>query len=424
MTVLEIVGLVATILSIIGVVVTVAVRLATSPLKNENTQLQWQIKEIAENQAKLVESLTLIKTSSSEAQTLKSDIDKELKLLAQMIGVGTASVLVPYPPGQNNRLAFLSILGPEASKLKHVYVNVNSSIAGEVYISNRSALVNDMQSDQNWNPTADKRTAFTTSNLLCVPLKYGDAVIGVSQFLNKADSFTAQDRDAMEKAVSTLSFKVGKFVQGIDNFEILGLGYAQNIEDGTVVFIDLSSSSSLLRGAHPLPKTDVIGLINEYLERLTNVAIKNGCIVDKYLWDGCLFSLNVANSVPDHKLVGYRTALEMKQKFDELKISWLRAGYPVQQLFCRIVLTCGPVIQVDMGPAQYRQKTIVGDPVVAASALCANAPRNRSVILVDQAVYESIASEHIKAQKLSPDILGKAKGLINSAYQIELSNEQ
>lgn len=423
MTFIEVLGLVATILSITGVIVGVAVRLATSPLKSENTQLQWQIKEIAENQAKLVESLTLIKTSSSEAQTLKAEIDKELKLLAQMVGVSAASVLVPYPPGQTNRLAFLSILGPEASKLKHVYVNVNSSIAGEVFLDNQSVLVNDMRTDKKWNPTADKRTAFTTNNLLCIPLRYGDSVVGVTQFLNKADAFTAQDRDTMERAVMTLAFKVGKFVQQVDNFEILGLGYAQNIEDGTVVFIDLSSSSSLLRGAHPLPRADVIGIINEYLEKLTNVATRNGCIVDKYMWDGCLFSLNVANSIPDHKLVAYRTALEMIQRFEELKLSWLRAGYPAEQLFCRVVLTCGPILQVDMGPAQYRQKTIVGDPVVAASALSGNAPRNRNVILVDQTVYDAIFSEHVKAQKISPEKLGKAKGLTNNAYQLEIPNK-
>jgi class 3 adenylate cyclase len=418
----EVLGLVSTILGITGVIVGVAVHLATSPLKSENSKLQWQIQQITENQAKLVESLALIKTTSSEAQNLKAEIDKELKLLAQMVGVSSASILVPYPPGQNSRLAFLSILGPEASKLKHVYVNVNSSIAGEVYLTHQSVIVNDMETDKKWNPTADKRTAFTTNNLLCVPLRSGDTVIGVAQFLNKSDAFVVQDRDTLEKAIMTLVFHVGKFVQQVDNFEILGLGYAQNIEDGTVVFIDLSSSSSLLRGAHPLPKADVIGIINEYLEKLTTIAAKNGCIVDKYMWDGCLFSLNVANSIPDHKLVAYRTALEMHQRFEELKASWKRAGYPVEQLFCRIVLTCGPILQVDMGPAQFRQKTIVGDPVVAASALSADAPRDRNVILVDQAVFNAISSDHIKAQKVSPDKLGKARGLISNAYQIELVN--
>lgn len=421
MTVIEVIGLIATILSIAGVIVGVAVRLATAPLKVENDQLQKQIRDIAENQARLVETLTLIKTSSSEAQTLKVEIDKELELLAQMVGVGAASVLVPYPPGQVTRLAFLSILGPEASKLKHVYVNVNSSIAGEVFIGNQAVLVNDMLTDKKWNSTADKKTAFTTNNLLCLPLKYGNSVIGVTQFLNKPDFFTVQDRDTMEKAITTLAFKVGKFVQQVDNFEILGLGYAQNIDDGTVVFIDLSSSSSLLRGAHPLPKSDVIGIINEYLEKLTNVAVRNGCIVDKYMWDGCLFSLNVANSVPDHRLVAYRTALEMMRRFEELKSSWLRAGYPAEQLYCRIILTCGPIIQVDMGPAQYRQKTIVGDPVVAASALSANAPRDRNILVVDQSIYDAVSSEHIKASRIPTEKLGKAKGLTNSAYQLELS---
>lgn len=420
MNILEIVGLVATVLSILGVIVGVAVRLATSPLKNENAQLQNQVKEIAANQAKLVETLTLVKTASSAAQALKEEIEQELGFLAQMAGVNSASVLVPYPPGQKNRLAFLAVLGPEASKLKHVYVNMSSSIAGEVFLSGKASIVNDTQSNKKWNPVSDKRISFTTNNLLCMPLSAGEQIIGVAQFLNNPSDFDEQTRDAMERAIKTLAFKVGKFVQRVENFEILGLGYAQDVEDGSVIFADLSSSSSLLRGAHPLPKSDVISLINEYLEKITGIAIKNGCIVDKYMWDGCLFSLNVATSIPDHKVVAYRTALEMRQRFAEVKASWLRAGYPAEQLFCRIALTSGPVIQVDMGPAQYRQKTIVGDPVVAASALSNNAPRDQNVIVVDQSVYDAITSAHIKAQKIPLHTLGKAKGLIRAAYLIDV----
>jgi class 3 adenylate cyclase/putative methionine-R-sulfoxide reductase with GAF domain len=429
MNILEIVGLTATVLSILGIVIGIAVRLASFPserkitnLESENTQLRHKLDEVAESQKKLVETLSLIKTASSDAQVLKTEIEQELNYLAQIAGVKSASVLVPYPPDQSDRLVFLTILGPEANKLKHVVVNVSSSIAGEVFVNSKSRVVNNTKNDKKWNPKADQRTAFVTKNLLCVPLKLGGDVIGVAQFLNNPDGFDEQDKLTMEKAIKTLTLKVYKFVQREDYFEILGLGYAQDLGEGTVIITDLSASSSLLKGAHPLPKSDVISLINEYLEKITIAAINNGCIVDKFMWDGGIFSLNVANRVSDHKLVAYRASLEMLGRFDELKLSWLKAEYPVENLFCRIAISSGNIIQVDMGPPQYRQKTIVGDPVVVASALCANATRKQNVIIVDQSVYKAIESEHIKAIPIPYNDLGKAKGLITKAYQIELNH--
>jgi len=427
MSALEIVGLIATVLTILGVVIGVAVRLSSFPaerkistLESENLQLKEKLDSLAESQSKLVESLTLLKTASNDVQVLKGEIDQELQFLAQMAGVKTASILVPYPPSRDTRFAFLSILGSESNKLKNVLLDINKGIAGQVFASGNPKIVTSPKSDEKWNPVVDKRIAFQTQNLMCLPLKYGGLTIGVVQFLNKSEDFSEHDEHVLGQAINTLAFKVGNFTSHVENFEILGLGYGHDVNDGSVIYVDLSSSSSLLKGAHPLPKMDVINLINEYLEKLTITAINNGCIVDKYMWDGGLFSLNVAKTVPDHQVKAFRTALEMYHKFDELKSSWLRSDYPVNQLFIRVAISSGPILQADMGPAQYRQKTIVGDPIVAATALCANAPRNKNIIVIDEAVHAAISSDHIKNVSIPPSEMGKAQELIRAAYRIEL----
>jgi class 3 adenylate cyclase len=429
MSTIQIIGLTATILGILGVVIGAAVRLAAFPaerkissLENENEKLHDQLARIEENQAQLLESLRVVKIASSESQKLKEEIDQNLKILAQRMNVSSASILVPYPLVKNNKLVFLSILGPEAKKLKHNLIPINSSIAGEVYTTGYSTIMAGPDKNEKWNPATDKKIAFQTNNLLCVPISLDDEIIGVVQLLNRDPEFNNEDKLTVEKAVTgTLAYKVHQFTQQIDNFEILGLGYSQDVEDGTVIFCDLSSSSSLLKGAHPLPKEDVISTINEYLEVMTTTAIGNGCIVDKFMWDGCIFSLNILKSVKDHQYKAYQTALAMMNEFENLKSSWLRIKIPAKQLYNRVAITSGSIFQVDMGPAQYRQKTIVGDPVVAASVLCANAPRGKNTIVIDQSVYQAINSELIQATKIQSDSLGKAKGLITSAYQIELA---
>lgn len=427
MSVLEIVGLVATVLTILGIIIGAAVRLASFPserkiltLESENSQLKEKLDSLAESQSKLVESLTLLKTASNDVQILKGEIDQELQYLAQMAGVKTASILVPYPPSHDTRFAFLSILGSESNKLKNVLLDINKGIAGQVFASGLAKIVISPKSDEKWNPVVDKRIAFQTQNLLCLPLKYGGTTIGVVQFLNKSEDFSEQDEHILGQAINTLAFKVGKFTSQVENFEILGLGYGHDVNDGTVIYTDLSSSSALLKGAHPLPKMDVINIINEYLEKLTTTALSNGCIVDKYMWDGCLFSLNVAKTVPDHKVKAFRTALEMYRNFDELKSSWLRSDLPVSKLFIRIAISSGPILQVDMGPAQYRQKTVVGDPIVAATALCSNAPRNKNIIVIDDSVYKAISSDHVHSISIPSVEMGKAQELIRAAYKIEL----
>jgi class 3 adenylate cyclase len=301
-------------------------------------------------------------------------------------------------------------------------LDINKGIAGQVFATGQARISNNPQTDTRWNPKVDKQLAFRTENLLCLPLKYGDTTMGVVQFLNKPDGFSEQDKHKIDKAIAILAYKVAQFVQHVDNFEILGLAYSQEADDGSVMYIDMSASSSLLRGAHPIPRTDVVNLVNEYLDKLSKVAIAHGCIVDKFMWDGCLLSLNVAEPVPYHRKAAFRAALAMNQEFREIKESWLRGDYPVEQLFLRVSIASGPVIQVDMGPAQYRQKTIVGDPVVVASALCANAPRNRNVIVVEQSVYNALPSHSMKSYKVPQAEMGKARGLITGAYRLEMAD--
>ena len=412
-------------MAILGIVATVAVRLASFPserkitsLESENIQLHNKLEEIIESQARLTETLTLIKTASSEKQSLKSEIDQELKHLAQMVGVNSASVLIPYPPGENTSFAFLSISGPEAHRLKNTLFDINKGVAGQVYASQNPRIVTSAKTDENWEDKVDKRIEFKTKNLLCVPIIFAGQIVGVAQFLNKPDNFAKRDMEIVIDAMTTLAYKVGKFVKKVDNFEILGLGSSYD-KRGTVIYSDLSASSSLLKGPHPERTIDVINIINEYLERLADIALRNNCIVDKYMWDGSLYSLNIAKTVPEHRLVAYHTALAMNSEFEKLKSSWLRAGFSVEPLFSRVAITGGPIVQVDMGPAQYRQKTIVGDPVVAAAHLCANAPRHKNVIVVDETVYTAIKSENIRVTRMPHSNMGKAEGLISNAYFVE-----
>jgi adenylate cyclase len=76
----------------------------------------------------------------------------------------------------------------------------NEGIAGAVFQTGQSILVDDAYADARFNPRIDRETGYTTKTILCVPLRTAKGnVIGVAQALNKiGGSFTARDRVLLE----------------------------------------------------------------------------------------------------------------------------------------------------------------------------------------------------------------------------------
>ena len=329
--------------------------------------------------------------------------------------------MVPFPPSRDSKFVFLSVTGPERDKLKKTLMDINKGIAGDVYKNGRGRYVNDPRLDSDWNKNVDKRIEFKTENILCLPLTLENDTIGVVQFLNKEMGFTNEDLEVASKYTWSLAAKVKDFVQEIDNFEILGLAHSEDDTKGTILVADLTSSSTLLKRSHPLPMMDVVNLINEYLEKLSNIGMKHEAIIDKFMWDGFILNYNVSKKVPDHPWVAIKTAFEMSDAFNQLKTSWLNYDYPVERIFNRIAISTGTVHEVHMGPPQYRQRTVIGDPVVIASTVKAFAPRDQNVITIDAATYEQVQHMQLKTTKLLTKEMGKAYGLVQEAFRIQYS---
>jgi adenylate cyclase len=76
----------------------------------------------------------------------------------------------------------------------------NDGIAGVVFQTGRSLVIDDAYADPRFNPTIDHETGYITKTVLCVPLCTSkDEIIGVAQALNKIDgTFTEHDRMLLE----------------------------------------------------------------------------------------------------------------------------------------------------------------------------------------------------------------------------------
>lgn len=92
-------------------------------------------------------------------------------------------------------LRFEVALGERAEALKDVRVPLGHGIAGGVALSGQPMAVSDVQEDERWAAEIGERVGYTPESILCVPLFYEDAVIGVLELLDKegAPSFAEDD---------------------------------------------------------------------------------------------------------------------------------------------------------------------------------------------------------------------------------------
>ncbi|MCP3952722.1 MAG: GAF domain-containing protein [Desulfobacterales bacterium] len=96
----------------------------------------------------------------------------------------------------------------------------DSGVAGQVYTTGQSMLVDDAYTNVHFNKSIDKKTGYVTETILCVPIKtVKGEIIGVTQMLNKhRGKFTENDRQLLEEMTSqaAISLQHNQIVEQMD----------------------------------------------------------------------------------------------------------------------------------------------------------------------------------------------------------------
>jgi sigma-B regulation protein RsbU (phosphoserine phosphatase) len=142
------------------------------------------------NLTKLVEINRIINSTLDMARlfTIIMEIIKEIMETE-------ASTLFLYDE-KTNELVFKVALGEAGDKLQEKYrVKLGQGIAGWVAKERKGVFVNDVYSDNRFDPNFDKQTGFTTRSIICVPLLYKGKLLGVIQAINPINrpAFTEED---------------------------------------------------------------------------------------------------------------------------------------------------------------------------------------------------------------------------------------
>lgn len=131
---------------------------------------------------------------------LKRSIDNLLRLAAAGVGSDEASVLIR--DGNKGGLKFLVAIGEVAEMVMKVRIPPGKGIAGFVLSSGQPMAVTDVAQEETFYAEVDRRTGYSTQTILATPLRSGDEIVGVLEFVNRLGDppYEPFSPDEMDKA--------------------------------------------------------------------------------------------------------------------------------------------------------------------------------------------------------------------------------
>lgn len=162
----------------------------------------WDVAElstVANHVAYVVENIRLLRRSEKSIQRLQrlqevsgilssSFNQREVRRLAmhaatQVVDAETGSLLLLDP--ETNELYFDVALGEKGERVRQIRLKLGEGIAGHVAQTGEPVLIDDVQNDPRFARTADKTSGFVTRNMVCVPVRVRQKMLGVLQAINK-----------------------------------------------------------------------------------------------------------------------------------------------------------------------------------------------------------------------------------------------
>ncbi len=141
--------------------------------------------------------------------------------------------------------------------------------------------------------------------------------------------------------------------------------------EATMLFADLRGYTSFSAGTDP---AEVVRLLNRYFGAIVPLILAEGGTVAQFVGDAIFAMFNAPVPQPDHPLRAARVALAMQRRVDELA-----EGRPDWPRF-RVGIETGPVVVGNIGAAEVRTYTAIGETTNLAARLQTFAEVGRIVV--------------------------------------------
>ena len=185
----------------------------------------------------------------------------------------------------------------------------------------------------------------------------------------------------------------------------------------TAFFSDIASFSTF---SEKLTAPDLVELLNEYLNAMTNILLDNNGTLDKYIGDAIIGFFGAPVELEDHEYLACLTICQMNNKLEELRQKWKSEGdrWPevVHNMRHRIGVNCGSLVTGNMGSDMRMSYTMMGDTVNLTSRLESGAKQYGIESQVGEKIYE--ATKDRMTYRMLDYAIVKGRGKPERTYEL------
>lgn len=205
---------------------------------------------------------------------------------------------------------------------------------------------------------------------------------------------------------------VNYVLENIDNIKLDG-----ERRELTIFFSDVRNFTTLTEGSEPM---ELIHLLDEYLQGMTEVIFKYDGIVDKFIGDGILAYWGAFTPDKNHALLAAQASLEMLDKLEELNRKWASEGRKTLRI--GIGINTGNVVFGNVGRGRKMEFTVIGDPVNLAARLEGLNKEFGTSIIVSEFTLDRLGNSAV-ARSLG-NVKVKGKTIETSIFELQALRDQ
>jgi adenylate cyclase len=138
----------------------------------------------------------------------------------------------------------------------------------------------------------------------------------------------------------------------------------------------------------------LVEVINDYLNRMSKIVLKNGGTIDKYMGDCIMAFWNAPLDCPEHAEMAVKTGIECAIETDRIKKEFREKGLPDINIGSGV--NTGTCIVGNMGSEMRLDYSVIGDAVNLAARLEAATRNYKDNGKVTPLIYSSYTQEQLK----------------------------